>query len=474
MDKEYKKYDGDLLLTTACPVECDYCVYSCSPEGEWMPEDTIRRVAFEYTENEVGIRISGGEPFLDLEKLERCIKIVLEYQKPHEVLIISSGFFGSDEQKTQDALEMLTEYKLDTLVLSVDRFHLGQVPLSSIENIVVAAKKFSVKIIIRLTTDETDQSYKLMDEIAYLVMKRRIKIEPHHQYGAYGKAEILEPCLRENKDKREDYMRNAFNGKLNKYKEQSPKRSQRDFASSFYPTTFPNGNTYADSQCTKGSFMGNLMKKHLKEMIVDFKKTLPGYILLSDKSDCSKRMPVLLPESYTDRCDYCRNNPRTEDMPKEAIGRQLLVLKAENIDKKKCEKDRELLLSVQLDESDLNTFNGRKIISFVDKLVKKNKRFVFSRPIPRCVLGRKYAEFIDKYNMPRDCYECRELFFVINQEIVSCKPLSKKGPKIQYMEDRNQIWEFFKILREEKGVCNTCKKCIYYIRKKCDGLCFIL
>ena len=72
MKNNYKKLDGDLLLTTSCPIECDFCIYSSNPNGEWMPEETIRKVAKEYTKNDIGIRISGGEPFINFQKLEKC------------------------------------------------------------------------------------------------------------------------------------------------------------------------------------------------------------------------------------------------------------------------------------------------------------------------------------------------------------------------------------------------------------------
>ncbi|MBL7056609.1 radical SAM protein, partial [Candidatus Woesearchaeota archaeon] len=332
MVKQFKKLDGDILLTTACPVDCDFCIYGCVHKGEWMPEETIERVAKEYTENDVGIRICGGEPFYDLGKLEKCIDIVLKYQQPHEVLLITSGFFGGNKKLTEKAIKLLVDKKLDTLLVSSDRFHLKRVPLSSLVNVIQEAKKQKLKIILRITTDE--KSYELMDELAEIIVKHQIRFEPHEEFGVYGKAELLEKNLRDNRDKRKNYLNKKIieaaekqnkSTFLNHYIEISPKRSQKEFAARFYPTTFPNGNIYADSQCAKGSFMGNINENSLSDLIKKFSKTLPGHILLSKRSDCASRMKKLNPPN-TDTCDYCRNQPLVENTQKEAIGRQLVIL----------------------------------------------------------------------------------------------------------------------------------------------------
>ena len=463
----WKPYDGDLLLTTACPVECNFCIYGSNPNGEWMSESTIRRVAEEYTKNDFGIRICGGEPFYDLKKLEKCLDIVLEYQKPHEVLLITSGHFGNNKKETEKAITLLKEKKLDTLVLSTDRWHITKVPLKSIENVITESKKNNIKIIMRFTTDE--KSYDLMEKIAQLILKHNIKVEPHHDYGIYGKAELLDPKDREGKMRREEYFNNLLLKKakfLSDHIEQSPKRSQRKFAAKFYPTTFPNGNIYGDSQCAKATFMGNINEKPLKELIDDFSKTLPGHIIWSERSNCTKRMPCLMPTE--DNCDYCRNYPFTEAIPEEAIGRQYLEIDPDKPELK-VDTDRELLLSFNLKPEHLNRKTGEKIISFLDNL---KKRFVISRPLPKCLFGPNYADICKRYNIPRDCYECKELFHVENKNILSCKPISKKGPKIYYMEDREQIWDYFNTLRLMKEPADVCKKCLYFRRKQCDGLCF--
>jgi len=166
----------------------------------------------------------------------------------------------------------------------------------------------------------------------------------------------------------------------------------------------------------------------------------------------------------------------TERIPKEAIGRQFLKIKLnedfEELFKKVKNVNRELLLSFEIAEENLNLQSGKKIIEFLNKLKNNNIRVKVSKPLPRCILGMRYNEIVKEFLIPHDCYECSELFTVENEDIISCNYINKKGPKIYYMEDRNQIWEFFNILRLMNKPINECKKCRYFIRKQCDGLCF--
>lgn len=140
----------------------------------------------------------------------------------------------------------------------------------------------------------------------------------------------------------------------------------------------------------------------------------------------------------------------------------------------KLRTDKELLLCFELKEKDLNKKTGEKIATFLNSLKSKNIRFSISRPIPRCLFSATHAKMIEQFNIPKNCYECKELFKVENDTIKSCDPVNKKGPKIYYLKEKNQIWELFNTLRLEKKPAETCKRCLYFKRRTCDGLCFRL
>jgi len=133
--------------------------------------------------------------------------------------------------------------------------------------------------------------------------------------------------------------------------------------------------------------------------------------------------------------------------------------------------NEEISISFNLKEKDLNKETGKKILSFLIKLKYKKILFKITKPLPRCLFSN-YNQIIKKFSIPKDCYECDELYTIKNEDIISCKSINKKGPKIYYMPEKNQIAEFFTTLNQEKQPSETCKKCLYFLRKTCDGLCF--
>jgi sulfatase maturation enzyme AslB (radical SAM superfamily) len=487
-DFRHKKLDGDLLLTTACPVECDFCVYSCTASREtekWMPEKTIRRVAEEYSKNDVGIRISGGEPFYDLKKLERCIDILLEYYKPIELLIITSGFFAINEENTKTYIDVISRKKFDTLAVSMDRFHQKKIPLKNVENIIKVCNIMGIEVALRLSLDSL--SFPLINKVSELIVKYKLPIESH-DWGAVGRAEKLDSSLRDTEKVRE-YLFSKIKELAEKYNApQDPryylthtaKRSQREYASEFFPTTFPNGNVYACSMTMKGCYMGNINKENLLDMMNKLKNTFPGHYILSD-SDCYSLIKFL-PEKFNWRCEFCKDRffIDVDKSPKEAIGRELIRINSKSnlnilfkqlLDRKKSLPpngyEREILLSIRLTEKNLNEATGKKIKTFLDKLKINKIRFALSRPLPPC-LGK-----ITDNSQPKNCFECRELFTVENGSIKYCDGIkNNKEHRLELVKDRSQIYNYFKTEYDKLKHPEKCKACLFRIRNQCTGICF--
>jgi pyruvate-formate lyase-activating enzyme len=476
-DHRHKPLDGDLLLTVACPVECDFCVYSCTAskkKEKWMLPEVIRRVAEQYSKNDIGIRVSGGEPFYDPEKLEECIDILLEYYKPIEILLISSGIFAFSEKNAEKNLKMLKRKKLDTLVISSDRFHLKRVPLSNIENILKAAEKVGIEIVIRITLD--GESNNLLQSLAELIAKYRTPIELH-LWGVFGRAEHLDTSPLKEAEKAEAFFwqkMSEFSKKYNSpsdpryYLTHCAKRSQRVYASDFFPTTFPNGNVYGCSMTAKGCYLGNIMNEELLDMLVRWKKSLPGFFNLSNMS-CLE-IKRFLPERFnSDRCEFCRNLP-FDEAPKEAVGRIgvkiTMDMNLERLADLMNEK-REYLLSFRLEPEDLSFETGNRIKNFLDNLDERKVKYFLSRPLPKC-LGINFKE-----DTPKNCYECRELFFVEGGRVRYCEPFRQiMGQDIEVLKDRKQIFDYFVLEKRKFKPIKKCRECLYFLRKQCDGLCF--
>jgi hypothetical protein len=488
-DFRHKKLDGDLLLTTACPVECDFCVYSCTaskvPE-KWMPEKTIRRIAEEYSKNDIGVRISGGEPFYDLQKLERCIDILLEYYKPIELLIITSGFFGSDRKNAEKYINVIEKRSFDTLVVSMDRFHQKTIPLKNIENIIKVCKQKDIEVVLRISLDFL--SFSLIDKVAGLIVKNKLPIEVH-DWGIFGRAEKLDKYPLREEDKVREYLVSKIKEFAEKYGappdsryylSHAAKRSQRRYEDEFFPTTFPNGNVYACSMTMKGCYMGNVNKENLLEMINKFKNTFPGHYVFSD-SNCYP-LKNFLPEKFNSKCEFCKDRffIDVDKIPEEALGREFVKINAnsnlDNLFKRIQEKkksvpkngyEREYLLSIRLAEKDLNKATEKRIKNFLDKLKINKIRFALSRPLPPC-LGK-----ITDNSQPKNCFECRELFSVENGSIRYCNGIkNSKEHRLELVKDRSQIYNYFKTEYDKLKHPEKCKACLFRIRNQCTGICF--
>jgi len=135
------------------------------------------------------------------------------------------------------------------------------------------------------------------------------------------------------------------------------------------------------------------------------------------------------------------------------------------------EKPNFIILSFQINESDINNKNlGKKINHFFQSLIDNKISFNLARPLPRCLFGFEYQKITQKFRIPTSCRDCLELFEVNkNGEIELCVGIN--GPKIKYMSNRNQIYEYFIFFHRQLKPNKKCKNCTWYLRRQCHGLC---
>jgi len=332
-----------------------------------------------------------------------------------------------------------------------------------------------IENILRLSLDKV--SFSLIDSLAKMIVKYKIPIEVH-DWGVVGRAEKLDISVLDDYKQVRDYLFlkiKEFAEKYNApsdyryYLTHSAKRSQKKYYSEFFPTTFPNGNVYGCSMAMKLGYMGNINKENLLGMIFKWKKSLPGFFVLSNSS--CHQLKKFLPEKFQDRCEFCKNLPFSNNIPKEAIGREFIKINTKidfNKVLKRLNNEREYLLSFRLTENDLNIETGIKIKNFLDKLKKNEIRFVLSRPLPKCL-----GVIVDS-NQPKNCFECRELFTIENEFVKYCETIGeKKGCRLEYVKNRKQIFDYFEIEHDKLKIPDKCKKCIYFLRKTCNGMCFV-
>lgn len=248
-------------------------------------------------------------------------------------------------------------------------------------------------------------------------------------------------------------------------------------------------------------FCGNYIDKcvELKHMIEirDKKEEMPDHEHIKGMSNETRGVNLWSKQrKKTDGClgctlyDYCNGSwigyteiygskelkPILENKLFEFQSKRFFPNKKEtvNIDIRDLEKINEIennsKISFELCEKELNEKTGKKIIEFLRKLNKKRIRFMITKPLPRCLFGGDYYNISKEFSIPRNCRECHELFN-INKEgrIVYCKILKKRlGPKLDFMRDRDQIYEYFKTFYAQLDCFGSCKSCIYFLRGQCN------
>ncbi len=133
-------------------------------------------------------------------------------------------------------------------------------------------------------------------------------------------------------------------------------------------------------------------------------------------------------------------------------------------------KKTDILFNLQ--EKDLNTETGDRIMGFLQHLKANNLSFKVVRPLPPCLFGFRYAKVIKDYDVVKSCRDCIDLFSVNDKgNIQFCKALSKEGPELKYMPDRDQIHEYFSILHDQLNPPKKCRSCRYHMRGQCNSLC---
>ena len=130
--KPRKRHCG-LVVNYACNAACRHCLYACSPKRNsgYMSEDSCERICLLLQERGIDtIHIGGGEPFLDFKSLLGVIRTVRRAGLNIEYLE-TNGFWASDEKRAVYYLGELKQAGAETLLISIDPFHVEYVPVES-------------------------------------------------------------------------------------------------------------------------------------------------------------------------------------------------------------------------------------------------------------------------------------------------------------------------------------------------------
>jgi hypothetical protein len=133
---------GGIALGWKCSSRCRHCLYGCGPHRR---DGRVDRTELDQLLDLLADRapyaryhIGGGEPFLDVDLLERTIAGLAERGLALEYVETNAGWVDSTDHAAR-VLERLARVGLECVLVSVSPFHAEHVPFSRTRQLISAA-----------------------------------------------------------------------------------------------------------------------------------------------------------------------------------------------------------------------------------------------------------------------------------------------------------------------------------------------
>lgn len=116
-----------------CTAECSHCMFASSPgcKKDYITREMSEKVAeLLYRAGTISVHIGGGEPFMDFDGLCTLLSALKKYGIYIDY-IETNGYWAKDEGLARRRLEVLRRLGVETIMVSVDPYHIEYVPLES-------------------------------------------------------------------------------------------------------------------------------------------------------------------------------------------------------------------------------------------------------------------------------------------------------------------------------------------------------
>jgi len=175
-----------IAITQNCPIRCSMCLLECGPEVDLCIDeesciDLINQIhKTPYIKHFV---ISGGEPFVDFEKLIRLVK---HAHKPGlKISCNTNAFWCKNEKDVYEKLVLLKKSGLSNLITSIDVFHQQYIDTQNVKLLLDCAYdlKMTVQVTAGLLNDTILETYQHLAQLGDSVCNQNIVITPFLPIG---------------------------------------------------------------------------------------------------------------------------------------------------------------------------------------------------------------------------------------------------------------------------------------------------
>ena len=141
-------YSGGLITNYYCSSQCRHCLYGCSPRWPKMyitKEKAKSNFKLIKSLGCYSVHIGGGEPFLNVDGLEKVLDGSREENMQIDYVETNSSWY-TDEDSAVNILQRLAGAGLRTLLVSMSPFHIEHIPFRKVKGVLAACRKTGVSV----------------------------------------------------------------------------------------------------------------------------------------------------------------------------------------------------------------------------------------------------------------------------------------------------------------------------------------
>lgn len=173
-----------IILHRKCTASCDSCCVQSKPGcQESLDIDKVKKYISSsiYCESIKSIGISGGEPFLEYDKVKEIITLIKNTGK--KVSLMTNAFWANSYVEAYEKLSELKKCGLSTIGLSYDSFHSPYIKSENVSNVLYAANDMELHAGLNIVISKSHMAGEAIDSLGAAAKEAQVMIFPCQKVG---------------------------------------------------------------------------------------------------------------------------------------------------------------------------------------------------------------------------------------------------------------------------------------------------
>lgn len=173
-----------IILHRKCTASCDLCCVQSKPScQESLDIDRVKDYISSsiYCESIKSIGISGGEPFLEYDKVKELITLIKNTGK--KASLMTNAYWATSYVEAYDKLTELKKCGLSSIGLSYDYFHSPYIKSENVSNVLLAANDMELNAGLNIVISKSHLAGEAIDSLGAATKEAQIMIFPCQKVG---------------------------------------------------------------------------------------------------------------------------------------------------------------------------------------------------------------------------------------------------------------------------------------------------